>query len=70
MYSFQTVQMEMEATAEATIQEKHRAKGIARSVAARLRHADYQRQLFTPEENYLVNRRLGAKLHRIHGIEV
>ena len=70
MYSFQTVKMDVDSREGAKIEEKHRAKGIARAVAARLRHSDYLKQFEAPEENYLVNRRLGAKLHRIHGIEV
>ncbi len=49
--------------------EKHRVKGIQFAASRALCHADYRRQLEDPEENYLTNRRLGSKLHRIYAIE-
>jgi hypothetical protein len=64
MYSFKTV------NDQAEYQEKHRAKEISRAAAARLRHQEYKDQLAQPEENYLVNRRIGAKLHKLYSIEV
>ena len=67
MYSFLT----MKSTAEhEDIKDKHRAKGIDRVASAQLRHEDFKNQLVHPVENYLVNRRIGAKLHQIHSIEV
>jgi RNA:NAD 2'-phosphotransferase (TPT1/KptA family) len=48
--------------------EKHRVKGIASSASRALRHYDYKEQLDTPHENYLTNRRLGSKLHKIYAI--
>ena len=68
MYSFKTMKVNREGQIEYS--EKHRAKGIQRVAAAELRHADYLRQLEHPEENYIINRRLGSKLHSIYGIEV
>ena len=44
---------------------KIRAKGIQRAAAEKLRHQDFLRQLHEPEENYLPNRRIGSKLHKI-----
>ena len=49
--------------------EKHRVKGVQFAASRTLCHADYRRQLETPTENYLTNRRLGSKLHRIYAIE-
>jgi len=50
------------------VMEKHRVKGIASSASRALRHYDYKEQLDTPHENYLTNRRLGSKLHKIYAI--
>ena len=49
--------------------EKHRAKGVQFGASRSLCHADYLKQLETPAENYLTNRRLGSKLHKIYAIE-
>ena len=67
MYSFLTLKSTAE---QEEIKDKHRAKGIDRVASAQLRHADFKKQLEEPVENYLVNRRIGAKLHQIHSIEV
>ena len=66
MYSYQYKEKpELES---ATI-EKHRGKGISRSAARALTHEQYKSQLDCPTENYITNRRLGSKLHRIYAIE-
>ena len=70
MYSFQMVKIGAEEDAIPEYHEKHRAKGIERGAAAKLRHDEYKKQLDTPTENYLINRRIGAKLHKIYSIEV
>ena len=49
--------------------EKHRAKGVQFAASRALCHTDYLKQLETPKENYLTNRRLGSKLHQIYAIE-
>ena len=48
------------------LSEKTRAKGIQRAAAALLRHQDFLEQLQNPHENYLANRRIGSKLHRLY----
>ena len=68
MYAFKVVKVKPDGKLE--YNEKHRAKGIQKASSADLRYEDYLRQLQSPEENYVVNRRLGSKLHRIYGIEV
>ena len=68
MYSFQAVKVKPDGTLEAFA--KHRAKGIQRVVAEKFTHEQYKAQLNMPEENYVINRRLGSRLHRIYGIEV
>ena len=70
MYSFQTVKIGTDNDAEPEYHEKHRAKGIERGEAANLRHEQYKTQLDSPTENYLINRRIGAKLHNIYSMEV
>jgi hypothetical protein len=50
--------------------EKHRAKGINRSAAKQLKHAEYKSQLELPMENTLMNNRIGNKLHQLYTIEV
>jgi len=54
---------------DAATLEKHRGKGISRSAARALTHEQYKSQLDCPTENYITNRRLGSKLHRIYAIE-
>ena len=54
---------------ESSTLEKHRGKGITRSAARALTHEAYKSQLDCPTENYITNRRLGSKLHRIYAIE-
>ena len=68
MYSYLVVKEKPDVTVEYI--DKHRAKGIQRVVAAKFTHDEYKAQLNTPEENFVVNRRLGSHLHRIYGIEV
>jgi hypothetical protein len=55
---------------ESKTSQKHRIKGISRAASKGLTHEDYKAQLDCPTENYLTNRRIGSKLHRIFGIEV
>ena len=50
--------------------EKHRAKGVNRSAAKQLKHAEYKSQLELPMENTLTNNRIGNKLHHLYTIEV
>jgi len=71
MYSF-TVLRELNPSPEqdgTSVSEKARAKGIQRAALQRLRHDDYLRQLRTPVENHLTNRRIGAKLHKVYTFE-
>jgi len=68
MYAFKVVKVKPDGQLE--YNEKHRAKGIQKAQSANLRYDDYLRQLKAPEENYVITRRLGSKLHRIFGIEV
>ena len=68
MYSYQYVKLHEDGTSETV--DKHRAKGIQRAAAAKLTHAEYKAQLNLPTENFVVNRRLGSRLHKIYGIEV
>ena len=68
MYSYQSVKLKPDGTTETS--DKHRAKGIQRVAASKLTHAQYLAQLDRPEENFIVNRRLGSRLHKIYGIEV
>ena len=49
--------------------EKHVAKGIQQAVAKKLKHQDYLQQLNNPTENRQINRRIGAKLHKIYSIQ-
>jgi hypothetical protein len=60
MYSFTTLN-------DANIvKEKHRAKGVQYAAAKVLTHAQYIRQLEHPDENRLVNRRIGSNLHVLY----
>ena len=68
MYSFLVATVKDEGDIEVSC--KHRCKGIARAAAELLKHEDYKRQLDTPVENYVVNRRLGSELHQLYGIAV
>ena len=68
MYSFEEGEPKADGTLEIT--NHHRAKGIQRAQAARFTHQQYLDQLHHPEENYVINRRLGSRLHKIYGIEV
>ncbi len=52
----------------AMVIEKHRVKCIASSASRALRHYQYKEQLETPHENYITNRRLGSRLHKIYAI--
>ena len=64
MYSYELV------TENGTVIEKHRAKGIQSAASKKLRHKDYLAQLNTPHENFLQNRRIGSKLHKLYSIEI
>ena len=68
MDSFEAIKLIPDGTYERF--EKHRAKGIQTVVAAMFTHEPYKNQLETPEENFVINRRLGTRLHNIYGIEV
>ena len=54
----------------ATTKEKHRAKGISKSARRDLKHEEYKKQLDLPSENYITNRRLGSKLHKIYAVAI
>lgn len=69
MYSFKAIE-EVKEDGSVVFFEKHRAKGIQRVAAANFTHEQYLNQLQHPEENFVLNRRLGSKLHNIYGIEV
>ena len=49
--------------------EKIRVKGVARAAAKLLRHEMFLKQLNSPEENYLTNRRIGSDHHQIYTYE-
>ena len=68
MYSFKAAKVQ--ADGKCTFFDKHRAKGLQRAAAAKITHDQYLAQLMHPEENYVLNRRLGSRLHKIYGIEV
>jgi len=50
-------------------EEKARAKGIQRAAMRDVRFEDYERQLRTPQEHKVTNRRIGSHLHRIYTYE-
>ena len=52
-----------------TAPEKHVAKGIQQAVAKKLKHQEYLQRLNNPTENRQINRRIGAKLHKIYSIQ-
>ncbi len=58
MYSYLTV-------CGPNVKEKHRAKGIQMAASRLLTHEDFKKQLDQPVENYVINRRISAKLHRV-----
>jgi len=64
MYSYQVVRP------DGTVVDKHRSKGISRSVAESLTHKAFRDQLAVPTENLLVNRRIQSRLHQIYTVEV
>ena len=66
MYSFVTSKI---VNGEPELHEKHTAKGIQSSAAARLRHENYRQQLEMPYENTLTNRRIGARSHQLYSME-
>ena len=68
MYSFKAAKVKPDGTLD--FFDKHRAKGLQRAPAAKITHDQYLAQLIHPEENYVLNRRLGSRLHKIYGIEV
>ena len=68
MYSFKAAKVHADGTVD--FFDKHRAKGLQRAAAAKFTHEQYLAQLVHPEENFVLNRRLGSGLHNIYGIEV
>jgi hypothetical protein len=48
------------------VKEKHRAKGVQYAAAKVLTHQQYIKQLEQPDENRLVNRRIGSNLHVLY----
>ena len=67
MYSY--VHLTMGITGAPTV-EKQRVKGVTRATAKHLKHQHYADQLREPIENYLINRRIGAKKHIIYSYSV
>jgi hypothetical protein len=63
MYSFISV------TSTGIEHHKKRAKGIQRQALNEIRHNDYLRQLHNPRENAIMNRRIGAHLHKVFTYE-
>jgi hypothetical protein len=63
MYSYTTL------TADDSLKESKRAKGIQRVAVATLQHRNYLAQLQKPQENYVNIRRIGQKHHRIYTME-
>ena len=63
MYSFLTVCNAHAGSAQ--LKEKHRAKGIQSAASKLLKHQDFLSQLNSPRENYVTNRRIGSKLHKV-----
>ena len=66
MYSFEVLK---NATTNPTVCGKMRCKGIQRPAQRLLKHGDYLAQLERPSENYIVNRRIGSKLHKLYTYE-
>lgn len=50
-------------------EEKARAKGIQRAALRDVRFEDYERQIRTPKEHKVTNRRIGSHLHRLYTYE-
>ena len=67
MYSY--VHLSMGVTGAPTV-EKQKVKGVTRATAKHLKHQHYADQLREPIENYLINRRIGAKKHIIYSYSV
>ena len=63
MYSFQILKNSPQ---QPTLVDKQRCKGIQRAAQKKLSHADYLEQLNRPAENFIVNRRIGSKLHQLY----
>ena len=68
MYSYQT--LTDASHGQAWFPTKKRAKGMQREAMTKDRHEQFKAQLDQPEETYVVNRRIGSKLHQLYGIEV
>ena len=68
MYSFQAVKVKADGSFEYF--DKHRGKGLQRAAAAKFIDAQYFEQLKNREQNFVINRRLGSRLHKIYGMEV
>ena len=67
MYSY--VHLSMGVTGAPTV-EKQKVKGVTRATAKHLKHQHYADQLREHIENYLLNRRIGAKKHIIYSYSV
>ena len=68
MYSFEAIKFFPDGTYERF--EKHRAKWIQGVIAEKFTHEQYKKQLEAHEENFVINSRLGTRVHNIYGIEV
>lgn len=64
MYSLQIL------GANGRIEEKHRAKGIARAAMKDKTFQDFLDQLEHPHENYVQNKRIGSKLHKLYTLDI
>ena len=63
MFSYLTMKT---VNSQPVIEHKQRGKGIQRAALKKLTHAQYLEQLNRPAENYIVNRRIGSKLHELY----
>ena len=77
MYSYQTLKtgagiptLKDPSQGQTGFTTKKGAKGIQRAAVAKLRQKQFKAQLDHPEETYVLNRRIGSKLHQLYGIEV
>jgi hypothetical protein len=69
MYSYTTLFSAADDNRQTHLKESKRAKGIQRSAANTLAHADYLAQLHQPVENYVNIRRIGQKHHRVYTLD-
>ena len=68
MYSFEAVKIKPDGSTERS--DKYRAKGIQRAAAERFLKQQYLDHMHNRTENYVLNRRLGCRLHPIYCMEV